>query len=113
MSHDHVTSLSELLDRTHPSLGSSHTLECKSFFGAANGYIDGHVFITIGKFGVALKLPPDILKRLFDEKDVQPLKYFPKGHVKKDYAVLPSRIVEDLKVFKKLLDQCIEFALNE
>ncbi len=29
------------------------------------------------------------------EKGVKHLKYFPKGHVKKEYAVLPKRILED------------------
>jgi len=36
-------------------------LEFKNFFGAVTGYVDGHIFVSCGKFGVALRLPPDTL----------------------------------------------------
>ena len=38
-----------------------------------------------------------------------PLRYFPKGHVKKEYAVLPKRMMEDRDRLKKLVDQSIRY----
>jgi hypothetical protein len=35
------------------------------------------------------------------------LRYFPKGHIKKEYAVLPKRILEDKPQFKRLLEKSI------
>ncbi len=41
---------------------------------------------------------------------VKKLKYFPNGHVKKEYAILPKRILEDPTRLKKLVDQSIRYA---
>ena len=101
--------ISTLLHDARPRLGQTHDLEFKSFFGAVAAYLDGQLFASCGKFGVALKLPPRTLARMLEERGVRPLKYFPKGHVKRDYVVLPKRILEDRAVFKPLLDSSIRF----
>ena len=44
-----------------------------------------------------------------DKFGVKQLKYFPNGHVKKEYAVIPKRILEDPIRLKKLVDQSIRF----
>jgi len=87
-------------------------LEIRNFFGAVVGYIDGNIFISCGNFGIALKLPAQTLGELFEMKDVQQLKYFAKGHIKKEYAVLPERIIKDQSQFKRLLDESIEYVLE-
>ena len=56
------------------------------------------VGIVVGGLGFLLK-----------EKGVRRLKYFPTGHVKKSYAVLPRRILQDQIRMKKLLRQSIGF----
>ena len=58
-------------------------------------------------FGIALKLPLEILKTLFREKSVKRLKYFRNGHIKKEYAVLPKQILNNKRRFRKLLDKSI------
>ena len=73
------------------------------------GYVDGNIFMLCGKFGVALRLPPETLESVFKEKGVEHLKYFPKGHIKKEYAVLPKRILDDNDQFKGLLDKSIRY----
>ena len=65
-------------------------------------------FCSCGKFGLALRLPEKTFAELFQEKGVKKLKYFPNGHVKKEYAVIPERILEDPARFKKLVDQSIQ-----
>ena len=59
--------------------------------GAVAGYVDGRIFASCGAFGVALCLPPPPLERVLAQDSVGPLRYFPKGHVKKQYTVLASR----------------------
>ncbi len=88
----------------------TYQLEFKNCFGAIAGYVDGHIFISCGKFGVALRLPPEILESLFKEQAVKPLKYFPNGHIKKEYAVLSQQIIEDEQRFKQLINKSIKYA---
>ena len=109
MDNKYLNGIVALLEQTHPKLSTTHRLEFKNVFGAVGGYVDGRIFISSGKFGVALKLPKEVLDDLFREKDVKHLKYFPKGHVKKDYAVLTKRILENKRLLKKLLDKSIQF----
>ncbi|MBI4080228.1 MAG: TfoX/Sxy family protein [Candidatus Levybacteria bacterium] len=108
MKNNYLDKITKLLERTHPKLASAYHLEFKNCFGAIAGYIDGHIFIACGKFGIALRLPREVLDDIFKEKDVKHLKYFAKGHIKKDYAVLPERILENKPEFQKLVDKSIQ-----
>ncbi len=110
MNSRYLDRLAELLKQTRPRLASTHKLEFKNVFGAVGGYVNGSIFISCGRFGVALRLPPEALENLFKEKGVRHLKYFPNGHIKREYAVLPNRILGDSKQFKELLDKSIRYA---
>ncbi len=101
--------LTMLLDQVHPQLALEHQLEFKNLFGAVAGYVRGRVFISCGKFGVALRLPADVLADLFKEPDVERLRYFPNGHIKKEYAVVPKRIIDDKKCWSKLIDDSVNY----
>jgi len=91
-------------------------------FRRGGGVCRCKIFITCGKFGLALRLPElsficawrsSVAVPLSEfpppAGGVKKLKYFPHGHVKKEYAVLPQRILEDPARFKKLVDQSIRF----
>ena len=41
--------------------------------------------------------------------DVERLRYFDKGHIKKEYAVLPDRILKDVRQFKQLVGESTEY----
>jgi len=88
MSNDYLEKVTALLEKPCSQLIFIHTLEYKILFGAVGGYIDGTVFISSGKFGVSIRLPVAIFEGLFKENGVTRLKYFPNGHIKKEYAVL-------------------------
>ena len=107
MNEIYLTRLIQLLKQAHPRLGSIHRLEFKNVFGAVGGYVNGRIFITCGTFGVALRLPPETLEALFKENGVRHLKYFRNGHVKKEYAVLPKRILNNKRECKKLIDKSL------
>jgi hypothetical protein len=109
----YLRELTELLELAYPALRRKHQLTFKNCFGAVAGYINGQIFISCGRFGIALRLPPSILSDLFKDPSVRHLKYFPNGHVKKEYAVLPARILGDDRRLKYLLDMGIEYALSK
>ena len=107
MQNKYFKKITKLLAQTCPKLATTHRLEFKNVFGAVGGYVNGHIFISCGAFGIALKLPPETLEALLQEKGVKHLKYFRKGHIKKEYAVLPKRMLNNKRQFKKLLDKSI------
>ena len=107
MNDKYLNRLTALLKQVRPRLASTHQLTFKNVFGAVGGYVNGRIFISCGAFGVALKLPQETLKALFREKVVKRLKYFRNGHVKKEYAVLPKRILNNKRQFRKLIDKSI------
>ena len=110
MNDRNLDKITKLLEQVQPELFTTHRVEFKNVFGAVAGYVDGRIFISCGKFGVALRLPSDILITLFQEQDVEHLKYFPKGHIKKEYAVLPQRILNDDNRFRTLVHQSMRYA---
>lgn len=109
MKKEYLQKITKVLKYADPTLETAHRLEFKDVFGAVGGYVDEHIFMSCGKFGIALKLPPDTLKHLFDEKGVRKLIYFPKGHIKKDYAVLPERILKNRHALKELIRKSVDF----
>jgi hypothetical protein len=68
-------------------------VDFKNIFGAVGGFINGVIFVTREKFGVALRLPIVTLERLFKEDGGPPLRNFPGGHVKHQYTVLLERVL--------------------
>ena len=110
MENRYLEEITTLLKQARPKLSTTHQLKFKNVFGAVGGYVNRKIFISCGKFGIALKLPQETLDELFKEKDVKHLKYFPRGHIKKDYAVLPKRILENKRQFQKLIRKSIQSA---
>ena len=101
--------LLEILHGACPDLADSHAVTFKNSFGAVAGYVDGKILCTCGKFGFALKMPRDVVERLLSEEGATPLKYFPKGHVKREYAVLPPSLLGDEEVLPGLVAVSVEF----
>ena len=112
MENKYFDKITKLLEQVRPKLFTTHRVEFKSVFGAVGGYVNGRIFISGGKFGIALRLPSETLGNLFQEKDVKYLKYFPKGHIKKEYAVLPKRILQNKNRLRKILDGSVKYVLS-
>lgn len=102
----------KILNKTRPRLSISNDLEFKNCFGAVACYLDGQLFIVCENFGVALKLPSKTLSTLFDSKNGKQLKYFKNGHVKKDYAIISKKILDNHIELKKLVDRSIKFTTS-
>ena len=107
MNDAYLDRLTTVLKRARPSLAHTHRLAFKNVFGAVGGYVNGRIFVSCGAFGVALRLPPKTLETIFREKGVRYLKYFRNGHIKKEYAVLPKRMLNNKRQFRKLVDKSI------
>jgi hypothetical protein len=112
MKEDYLGTLKSLLEKARPRLAKSYRLEFKNCFGAVAGYVNGNIFVSCGRFGVALRLPPGVLEDLFDEAGISHLKYFPNGHVKKEYAVIPPRILQNQIRLKKLVGKSVRYAVS-
>ena len=109
MNEEFRRTLSEFLDAPLNEELSGRALEFKPCFGAVAGYIDGKIFVSCGNFGLALKLPLGPRTELLQRKGGTPLRYFPKGHVKKEYVVIPQRILDDGRTFRGLVRQSVEY----
>lgn len=109
---DYRSRLQSLLEQTHPELAANYRVEFRNCFGAIAGYVDGSIFVSCGRFGVALRLPREVLDPLFREPDAFPLRYFPNGHIKKEYAVLSPGILRDRARLKELLTRSARYAVE-
>ena len=112
MQNKYFEKITKLLERANSKLTTTHRIKFKNVFGAVGGYVNGRIFISYGKFGVALKLPSKTLEDLFNKKVAKHLKYFPKGHTKKEYAVLASRITKDTRQFRQLINESVRYVLK-
>jgi hypothetical protein len=76
MKNNYREKIIELLAQEYPKLAATHQLEFKNVFGAVGGYVNGHIFASCGKFGFALRLPPEMLHALFRENEAVPSSIF-------------------------------------
>ena len=111
MNEEFRRTLREILDAALPEEFSGRAIEFKPCFGAVAGYLDGKIFVSCGNFGLALKLPPEPRTKLLESEGGTPLRYFPKGHVKKEYVVIPRRILDDWRRFRALVRQSVDYVL--
>ncbi len=109
MNEEFRRTLSEILAASLPEDFSGRALEFKPCFGAVAGYVDGKLFVSYGNFGLALKLPPGPRTELLERKGGTPLRYFPKGHVKKEYVVIPRGMLDDGRTFRGLVRQSVDY----
>lgn len=112
MKYNYREKIVGMLTWASPRLAATHQLDFKNVFGAVGGYVNGRIFCSCGKFGFALRLPPETLGALFRGKEAKHLRYFPSGHIKKEYAVLPLRILGDRGRMKNLIGESIRYALR-
>ena len=65
-------------------------MEIKHFFSGATFYVNEVICVSWSPVGLAFKLPEEEVKKLIASGKAKPLKYFPKGHVKRGYALFES-----------------------
>ena len=79
--------LSALLEELHIEKEITKPMEVKHFFSGAALYINKTICASWSPIGLAFKLDEQEANKLIKSGKAIPLKYFPKGHVKKGYAL--------------------------
>ena len=87
-------------------------LECKHFFSGAAVYANGRICISLTPVGCAIKLPEESRKTLMKQKGTKPLRYFSKGPIKKDYVVVPTTMLNDMKTLRRWVKVSIDYVLS-
>ena len=95
-----------------PDISTPASLEIKHFFSGAAVYAAGRICISLTPAGFALKLPEALRDKLMKEEGTKNLQYFPKAPVKKDYVVLPQRMLDDRDTFCFWVEKSIEYVLT-
>ena len=108
MAEPYLRELQSIVERSSEPLEEAGLISCKHFFGGAAAYVDGRIFMTLTKIGLALKLPQDDRKALL-VRSAKPLRYFAKSPVKKDYVLLPDQFVDDAADLRGWISRSIEF----
>ena len=112
MNPQYLEKLTSILQRAQHNPLQAPSFQFKQSFGAVAAYVDGRIFAVCGKFGFGLKLPPQRCAELIAEQDGAPLRYFPKGHVKKSYVLLPERVLEASALISGIVAESIGFVSN-
>ncbi len=111
MAKEYLEKLDALLRPAAQALPADVELACKHFFSGAAAYVNGRICITLTTAGLAMKLPADHRSRLM-KQGAEPLRYFPKGPIKKDYVVVPRVFQEDEKILKVWARKSIDHVLT-
>ena len=112
MTKEYLERLTELMKQVAPRRYRGIKLEIKHFFSGAAVYANGEICITLTPVGFAIKLPEESRNTLMKQKGVKHLKYFPKGHIKREYAVLSKKLLNDKHRLKKLVDESIKYTIS-
>lgn len=82
--------LSGLISRLNIEKEANYRIEVKHLFTGAALYVNKVICASWSPVGLAFKLPEKEVASLISRGKAKPLKYFPKGHVKKGYALFKS-----------------------
>lgn len=112
MTQEYRDQLMALIARVDPVLPPRSAVEVKHFFGGAAAYIDGHIFMSLTKVGLALKLPEEDRERLFRTRQAKKLRYFPKAPVKKQYALFSRVLLDDGNSAKTWIEKSVGYVMT-
>ena len=111
MAAEYLEQLSVLMEKS-TSGKIKNSLECKHFFSGAAVYANGRICMSLTPVGFAIKLPENSRNTLVKQEGARPLRYFPKGPIKKDYVVLPKAILSDMNALRAWVKISIEYATS-
>ena len=112
MAKEYLERLAALIKQVAAERFKDVELECRHFFSGAALYANGRIFISLTPVGLAIKLPEESRDTLLGQKGSKPLRYFPKGPIKKDYVVVPEAMMSDIKTLRRWIQASLEYALS-
>ncbi len=101
MAKIYLEKLSSLIIKLNIEKEITKKIEAKHFFSGAALYINDVICVSWSPVGLAFKLPEKEVEKLIKSGKAIPLKYFPKGHIKKGYALFKSPDSETKNYWKK------------
>ena len=111
MAEEYLKQLFALMEQSTSGKIKYH-LECKHFFSGAAVYANGRICMSLTPVGFAIKLPENSRNALMKQEGAKPLRYFPKGPIKKDYVVLPKAVLSDVKALRAWVKISIEYVTS-
>lgn len=87
MAKEYYEKLNRLIDELNLKNEIALPMEVKHFFSGAALYVNQTICASWSPAGLAFKLTEQEVDTLIKNGKAKPLKYFPKGHVKKGYAL--------------------------
>ena len=112
MTQPYVTQLKALIERVDPTWPPNATIEVKHFFGGAAAFVEGRIFMSLTKVGLALKLPQRVRLKLFESGNASELRYFSKSPVKKQYALMSDQYVHEAKPAKLWIETSAAYVVT-
>src|SRR6266699_4020098 len=113
MAKEYLERLTALMRQASAGYSRKVSLECKHFFSGAAVYANGKICMSLTPAGFAIKLPEKSRRALLRQASAKPLRYFPKGPIKKEYVVLPRTILSDVRAFRRLVRASVEYRSEE
>src|SRR5882672_11299435 len=108
MTKEYLERLTALMKRAISGNSKKVSIEYKHFFSGAAVYVNGKICMSLTPVGFAIKLPEKSRSALIKQAGAKPLRYFPKGPIKKEYVVLPKTILNDARAFRRWVRASIE-----
>ncbi|MFV1976079.1 MAG: hypothetical protein ACC651_10040, partial [Candidatus Scalindua sp.] len=90
MAKIYLEKLTSLIVKLNIADEVSKPIEAKHYFSGAALYVNETICVSWSPVGLAFKLPKKEVEKLINNGNAVPLKYFPKGHVKKGYALFEN-----------------------
>ena len=112
MTQPYLDRLSEKLRECKPARPRGVKLECKHFFSGAALYANGRIAASLTPVGLALKLSEATRLDLYRSRKAKRLRYFAKGPVKQDNAVLSRSTAANVAAVRRLLNSSIRFVCS-
>jgi TfoX/Sxy family transcriptional regulator of competence genes len=94
MAKEYFEKLSALINELKIAEEVSSSMEVKHFFSGAALYVNETICASWSPVGLAFKLPEKEAESLIEDGKAKPLRYFPKGHIKKGYALFEITSIE-------------------
>ncbi len=112
MAKEYLEKLAAFIERATAGRKNNVNLECKHFFSGAALYAEKRICVSLTPVGLAIKLPEETRNKLLKDKKAVPLRYFPKGPIKKSYVLFPSGVEKGGKALHSYVSESIEYVLT-
>ena len=109
MAHPYHTNLTRRIAALTLPADIRAEVTIRHFISGAAAYYGADIFMTLTPAGLAVKLGATDLREAL-RLGATRLRYFPKAPIKKDYAVLPERLVENRQLLAVWVGKGLEYA---